>query len=250
MTPIVPYFQGDPGIAAEGYRGEVRRRRIAGAAVLVATLIAMVLLGASFLRPDSPALPALAVPTPTATDTASPPASPVESTPTRQPQHTASAPPPCAHPAASAFTPSSIAIPQVTPRAHVLALGYDARGVPGVPPLTSEGKTEFAWVPEVRPGSTSGNVLLNAHTWPDGTALGNHLLAGLQIGSRIVVHGGQGEELCYRVSQRVEVAATASVPAYFDTFGPPQLAIIVCSGIRRGPGDWTERTIWYASPLL
>jgi hypothetical protein len=132
----------------------------------------------------------------------------------------------------------------------VLALGYDARGVPGVPPLTSEGKTEFAWLPQVHPGASAGNVLLNAHTWPDGTALGNHLLGGLQTGGRIVVRSSGGSLLCYRVTDRVEVLATASVPEYFATSGPPQLAIVVCSGIRRGPGDWTHRTIWYASPLL
>jgi len=218
-------------------------------------------IGAWLLRPDSPVTPSGAAPaptststsTPTATEPVSPPTSPVSSAPTKRPSPTAStaaASVDCDHPAAGAFSPSRISIPQVTGGAPVLALGYDARGVPGVPPLTSEGKTEFAWVPEIRPGSDSGNVLLNAHTWPDGTALGNHLLAGLQTGSRIVVHGQQGEALCYRVTDRVEVAATASVPAYFATDGPPQLAIIVCSGIRRGPGDWTERTIWYASPLV
>jgi len=234
----------------------VRRRGITAAAVLVA----IVLLGAWFLRPDSPAAPSSSAPaatsptsgTPTVTPTVTKSPTPTAEATTKRPHPSASptaAALNCDHPATAAFTPQRISIPHVTGGARVLALGYDARGVPGVPPLTSEGKTEFAWVPEVHPGASRGNVLLNAHTWPDGTALGNHLLAGLDTGGRIAVVGS-GEVLCYRVTDRVEVAATASVPAYFDADGQPQLAIIVCSGIRRGPGDWTERTIWYASPQV
>ena len=67
----------------------------------------------------------------------------------------------------------------------------DELGVPGTPPLTNRGKSVFAWDREqgILPGDPAGNVLLNAHTWPDGTALGNRLLAGLQLGDRIVVRG-------------------------------------------------------------
>ena len=223
-------------------------------------LVAMVLLGAWFLRPDSVSPSSSAPPatsptsgTPTLTPSVTTSPTPTAVATTKRPHQSASpsaAAVNCDHPATAAFTPKRISIAHVTGGARVLALGYDARGVPGVPPLTTEGKTEFAWLPEVHPGASRGNVLLNAHTWPDGTALGNHLLAGLDSGGRIAVVGSGGEVLCYRVTDRVEVAATASVPAYFDPVGPPQLAIIVCSGIRRGPGDWTERTIWYASPQV
>ena len=146
------------------------------------------------------------------------------------------------------FTPTSVAIPGVTRGARVLALPRDADGVPGVPPLTTAGKTEFAWdrPPGIRPGERRGNVLLNAHTWPDGTALGNHLLAGLHEGDRIVVRG-RGSSLCYRVIDRVSVPADAAGGRYYDRTGRPQLAIVVCSGTRLGPGDWTERTLWFAS---
>ena len=64
----------------------------------------------------------------------------------------------------------------------------------------------------------------------------------------IVVHGHGTQRLCYRVTKRVEVLATARVPAYYSRTGTPQLAIIVCSGRRLGPGQWEKRTIWYASP--
>jgi len=125
----------------------------------------------------------------------------------------------------------------------------DANGVPGIPPLTDAGKSVFAWDREqgIRPGDPAGNVLLNAHTWPDGSALGNQLLAGLRRGDQIVVRGVEAR-LCYRVTERVEVLAERGLPRYYTADGPPQLAIVVCSGRRLGPGLWEKRTVWFASP--
>jgi len=39
------------------------------------------------------------------------------------------------------------------------------------------------------------------------------------------------------------------VARYYNSTGQPQLAIIVCSGQRLGPGVWTRRTLWFASPV-
>jgi hypothetical protein len=125
----------------------------------------------------------------------------------------------------------------------------DAAGIPGIPPLSSAGKTVFAWDREqgISPGDRRGNVLLNAHTWPDGSALGNQLLRSLDRGDRIRVRGASAE-LCYRVTERVEVLAEDGLPRYYAKDGRPQLAIVVCSGRRLGPGVWEKRTIWFASP--
>ena len=141
-------------------------------------------------------------------------------------------------------------MPGVTSGAAVVMPPRLADGVPGAPPLTPAGKTVFAFDREqgIRPGDPGGNVLLNAHTWPDGSALGNRLLAGLQLGDRIVVHGPASTRLCYRVSERVEVLASKGLARYYDRVGPPQLAIVVCSGRRLGPGNWEKRTIWFARP--
>lgn len=149
------------------------------------------------------------------------------------------------------FTPRTIEVPDVVGPASVVTPPRDERGVPGVPPLTTSGKTVFAWdtAQGTRPGDRAGNVLLNAHTWPDGSALGNRLLAGLHLGDRIVVRGGESR-LCYRVTERVEVLAEERMPRYYAVDGPPQLAIIVCSGRRLGPGLWEKRTIWFAAPSV
>jgi hypothetical protein len=147
------------------------------------------------------------------------------------------------------FRPRAVSVPGVTRRSSIVTPPRDANGIPGVPPLTDAGKRLFAWDREqgIRPGDPAGNVLLNAHTWPDGSALGNRLLARLHRGDRVVVHGAN-VRLCYRVTERVEVLAVQGLPRYYTKDGPPQLAILVCSGRRLGPGNWEKRTVWFAAP--
>jgi hypothetical protein len=155
----------------------------------------------------------------------------------------------CGNPARKPFVPKQISVAGVADRAPVLAMQRDGNNVPQAPPLSAEGKAEFAWdEPTIKPGEPKGNVLINAHTWPDGTALGNHLLAELHVGDRIVVRGGHSE-LCYRVTKRTVIEAADGSAEYYVQDGPPQLALIVCSPPRLGPGNWKNRTIWYASPI-
>jgi len=154
-----------------------------------------------------------------------------------------------------AFTPASITIPRVVGPTRVLALGRDRNGVPKTPPLTDRGKWEFGWDKEshIRAGSLHGVLRLNAHTYPRdgsyGLALGNRLLTRLRVGATLVVNGRGELRTCYRVVRRIRVRAEQSVPAYYASNGRPLLAILVCSGVRRGPGDWSHRTIWFAEPV-
>jgi hypothetical protein len=152
------------------------------------------------------------------------------------------------------FTPRSVTIPRVVGSTRVLALGRDRNGVPRTPPLNDRGKWELGWdkLSHIRPGSPHGVVRMTAHTYPRdgsyGLALGNRLLTRLHKGALLVARGSEGQVLCYRVVQRVTVRAEQTLPAYYDDGGPPRLAILVCSGVRRGPGDWSHRTVWFAAP--
>ena len=153
------------------------------------------------------------------------------------------------------FTPRALRIPGVVGRTKVLALGRDRRGVPRTPPLTDRGKWQLAWDKQsrIRAGSDEGVVRMTAHTYPRdrsyGLALGNRLLAELRKGHLVIATGSDGQRLCYRITRVLRVRATRSVPAYYTSTGKPRLAILVCSGRRRGPGDWTHRTIWFADPV-
>lgn len=155
----------------------------------------------------------------------------------------------CDYVPAKPFTPTHIRIAGVGNSIPVLALGRDAKDLPSTPPLNTAGKTQFGWdkPPGLKPGSASGNVLLNAHTWPDGSALGNRLLTNLNVDDQIVIEGDHSH-LCYRVTKRVEVPADKGYLPYYTDIGSPQVTIIVCSGTRVGPGDWNKRTIWFAAP--
>jgi hypothetical protein len=165
----------------------------------------------------------------------------------------ATAPERSARRAITPFSPTTLSAPTVTGPRKVLARGSDRRGVPHPPPLTAKGKWQFAWDKHsARPGDAFGVIRMTAHTYPAsaGKALGNRLLAKLEVGGILVATGKHGEIQCYRVTREVSVPAKRGLRSFYASSGPPRLAILVCSGVRRGPGDWTRRTVWFAKPLL
>lgn len=155
---------------------------------------------------------------------------------------------PCARPATRPFVPTSLSIPGVMTRRAVRPVPRTSDGIMGV--LAETDKTELATdLHGVRAGAAHGRLLLNTHTWPDGSALGNLLLAKLRVGGHLVVRG-HGETQCYRVVSRQQVLASMGYPGWDRRIGPPQAIIVVCSGKRLGPEDWTHRTLWFADPYL
>ncbi|MDE0775291.1 class F sortase [Nocardioides sp.] len=149
------------------------------------------------------------------------------------------------------FRPTSLGVPRVSKQRTVLALGRDAQNVPQAPPLTDTGKRQFAWDAKdaIKAGARHGVVKTNAHTYPDGSAIGNDLINGLYVGGRIVARGAKGQVRCYEVVDRVQIPAEKRFKRYYRTDGPGRLAIAVCSGVRRGAGDWSHRTIWFAKVI-
>ncbi|NGZ99591.1 hypothetical protein G5V59_02190 [Nocardioides sp. W3-2-3] len=143
-----------------------RRRAWQAAAAGVVALLLVVLLAWWLGRDEDPPPAAAPDPVPTLTPAPSP-------TPRADP---------CAGQARRGFVPTSITLPGVVRRAEVRALPRDAAGVVGVPPVAD--KQVFAWdLGGVEPGSRQGHVLLNTHTWPDGSAMGNTLLDRLRVGA-------------------------------------------------------------------
>lgn len=203
-----------------------------GAAAVVVVLV-VALLAWWLGRADTPA----AAPDPV--ETSSPTATPAPAP--------AASPDACPGRSTGGFVPTAINVDGVVRGAEVRALPRDGDGVVGVPPVFD--KEVFAWdLGGVEPGSRKGHVLLNTHTWPDGSAMGNRLLRDLQVGDDLRLSGA-GETACYRVSRRVEVREEDGYPGWADEDGPPRVVIVVCSGDRLGPGRWTHRTLWFATPV-
>lgn len=147
------------------------------------------------------------------------------------------------------FRPVAAHLRALNRTVRVIAVARTSTGAVGAPPLTTAGKQIFGWDPFVHPGSGIGSVVLDAHTWPDGSALGNALLAHLRVGTIVSLKGASGQVRCYRIVQRASYLRwLAPVDRITRTWGPEQLAIIVCSGRRLGPGNWESRTVWYGVP--
>jgi len=149
------------------------------------------------------------------------------------------------------FKPVRAAVVDIGTNIRVLAVARHADGSMGAPPLTDAGKASFGWDKlSTPPGYFKGSVPIDAHTYPDGSALGNKLLRQLQVGDRYILKGADGQKQCYRINERHEYPRD-QVPTsrIFRTGGPPQVAIIVCSGRRIGPGNWLKRTVWFGTPI-
>lgn len=168
--------------------------------------------------------------------------------PTRSPTTVPSPSDPCRGGADRPFAPATIEV--AGDRHDVLRLPRDRRGVPGVPPLTPDGKWDFGWdgPPSPLAGATRGHVIVNAHTYPDGSALGNLFLDEIEDGD-VLIARGEGQVQCYEVERRFEVPADSRDSGYENEDGPPRLAVLACSGARNGPGGWTHRTIWFAKAI-
>jgi hypothetical protein len=167
-------------------------------------------------------------------------------------------------------TPAGAALPQQGPcttsnsnirpaKVHFAGLGSAYGVIPvrrkrngtiGTPPVNTAGKHLVGWDRYTMPGEGTGTVILDAHTWPDGSALGNAMLRQMHAGQLIVVSNGDGAKVCYQITQRRSYRAHR-IPRRkaFRPWGPEQLVVVVCSGKRVGPGKWLRRTIWWATPV-
>lgn len=149
------------------------------------------------------------------------------------------------------FIPKKADLTNVGTGITVLAVKRKADGSMGAPPLTNTGKKQIGWdKPGIPPGYYKGSVPLDAHTWPDGTALGNKMLRVFKVGNLIKLYGDNNQKICYKITERTSYPKDA-VPTsrIFRVSGPPQVAFVVCSGKRLGPGNWARRTVWYGVPI-
>lgn len=155
----------------------------------------------------------------------------------------------CERPARG-FVPTRASIPAIGRTVRVIQVRRTSRNQVGAGPVTEAGKWLMAMDPHNRPASRRGSVLLSAHTWPDGSALGNALLRNLHEGEGVVMRRKNGVRACYRVTKRTSYPAKKVPRSALRSTGPERLVIVACSGKRLGPGKWTRRTLWYASPML
>lgn len=151
-----------------------------------------------------------------------------------------------------AFVPTQARISHIG-RVQVITVGKNSDGSMGTPPLSNTGKHQLAWYKGgSRPGSGKGGVATDAHSWPDGSALGNALYAKLYKGDTVILSdAGNKHRTCFVVTNRQQYNRQ-SVPMNRVVRGTGKgqiLSIVVCSGTRLGPGNWTQRTVWTAQAI-
>lgn len=132
--------------------------------------------------------------------------------------------------------------------APLSAVGEDANGAPGAPPLSRLYDT--AWYQKSpKPGSTRGNVIINIHSWASGPALGNDLRQQLRSGDVIKVTGADGRVACYRFREMIKFRVADYDPKsgiYHNRSGRPQLAIMTCWDRNPRTGEYESRVLMYA----
>lgn len=200
--------------------------------------------------------------TPTTVTTTLPTATPSVLLPTASP--TASTPPAprtpkgCEVQATKAFVPRTASIEHFGVR-KVLSLGLANDGTAETPPYDQPDKFGFYGLGS-KPGSAKGMVAFNAHTFSQGTWLGNELLAKLEVGDIIIVAGEKkSERLCYVIDKKPAVyKLRASDPKDLPVFPvervygfdrPSQLSLTVCSDYDVKNKVWLLRTVWLATPI-
>jgi hypothetical protein len=147
------------------------------------------------------------------------------------------------------FVPARAEIPAIGRTVKVIQVERESNGQIGAGPTTTEGKWLMSMDPKTKPGSHQGSVLLSGHTWPDGSALGNAMLDHLWAGNGIVLSVGY-TRACYKINKRESYPVDDVPRRIFRTTGYEEVVIVACSGKRLGPGNWTRRTLWYATPWV
>lgn len=157
----------------------------------------------------------------------------------------------CANPATGPFRPT-VARVQDIGTFPIRPVGRLANNVPGTP--SDADKLAIGWdrpPTGIAPGSRRGKTILTTHAWPDFSALGNIMTAKFGVGEVIMLANGKAH-LCYLVKQKIHASVQwleQHIDIYDDRRSPAQVAMVTCSGVRLGPGNWDHREIWLAVPV-
>lgn len=154
----------------------------------------------------------------------------------------------------SPMTPTRTTIGSIVRNTSVLSLGLAQDGSVATPPFSQP--NSIGWYNlGPRPGDATGKVVLTAHTFRNGGALGNAMHAsngGLRAGDVIRVSDATGRTLCYRYTSSTKIAVKDYDPdstIVYDAKGKHQLAIVTCWDFDARREHWDSRVIYYAEPI-
>jgi len=136
----------------------------------------------------------------------------------------------------------------------VVALSLTSGGDLGTP---SDGdKKSAGWFPSVLAGAARGTVLMDGHTYHDGSALFTLGFARqVRTGMVMRLSCADGHAFSYRLSEITLDVSPASYPGFvtsralYSADGPAQLVIITCTDYIPAQRVWAHRAILIATPV-
>lgn len=171
-----------------------------------------------------------------------------KTTPPKTTQPPRAAAPAANFPAGAATTPVGLAIPSLSIKAPIVAVGVDATGEMAIPESIST-VGWYKWGPG--PGAAQGSIVMSGHVDSARDGLGAFFqLRTISTGATVSVTLGGGAVRTYRVIAREEFPKT-NVPLakLFARDGPERLTLITCGGsFNRQAGSYYDNIVVTAVP--
>jgi hypothetical protein len=204
--------------------------------------------------PSDPTPGAVSTPGVTEPDnTGGPIATPLAPTDTG-PRTPALAPPPPAPPPQSPCQPTRFTLSDLGIDASVVRLGLTPEGDLGTP--RDADKKRAGWFPSVLAGSPRGTVLMDGHTYHDGSALFSMSFERqVRTGMVMTLSCPAGAVFRYRIAEVVLDLSPAGFTAFVEkrslyaADGPAQLVMITCTDYDVARRVWAHRAVLVATPI-
>ena len=138
--------------------------------------------------------------------------------------------------------------------ASVVVLSVTSEGDLGTP--SDAQRTEAGWFPSVLAGAARGTVLMDGHTYHDGSAIfPTTFKQTVRPGMVMRLSCADGHSFGYRVAEVVFDLSPAGYPRFvtsrnlYAADGPPQLVMVTCTDYLPAQRVWANRAVVIATPI-
>ncbi len=138
--------------------------------------------------------------------------------------------------------------------ASVVTLAVTAEGDLGTP--SDANRTSAGWFPSVLAGADRGTVLMDGHTYHDGSAIFDTSFKDqVRAGMLMRLSCADGHAFSYRVSEIIVDLSPGTYPSLvksrnlYAASGPAQLVMITCTDYIPAQRVWANRAVVIATPI-
>ncbi len=150
--------------------------------------------------------------------------------------------------------PVRLAMAELGVDASVVTLSLTPEGDLGTP--SDQDKTSAGWFPSVLAGAARGTVLMDGHTYHDGSAIFRPTFKQqVRAGMVMRLSCSDGHAFSYRIAEVALDVSPDAFPSFvakralYASDGPPQLVMITCTDYNASRRVWDNRAILIATPI-